>query len=231
VPLPGEGERGAAVRRMFDRVAPTYDLLNRVLALRTDVRWRRRLVRSLELGPAPMVVDLCAGTMDVAAEVRRQRPQARVVAADFARGMLARGRLKTGLPAVQADSLALPVRTASCDAVTVAFGVRNLESLERGVAEIARVLVPGGSLGVLEFFRPERAAARLLHRLYDRAVVPLVGRAVSRDPGAYRYLADSIGAFSSVGELEALLHDAGFTAIAHRALWPGVATLVVARRP
>jgi demethylmenaquinone methyltransferase / 2-methoxy-6-polyprenyl-1,4-benzoquinol methylase len=231
VPLPGTDARSAAVRRMFDRIAPSYDLLNRVLALRTDVRWRRLLVAALELPADARVLDLCAGTLDVAAEARRQRPAARVVGADFAREMLARGHGKTGLPTLQADALALPLRTASFDAVAMAFGVRNLESAGRGLAEVARVLRPGGCLGVLEFFRPEQARARLLHRLYSRIFVPLVGRAVSHDPTAYRYLVESIEAFATVAEFTVLLRRAGFVAVEHRPLWPGVAAVVVARRP
>jgi ubiquinone/menaquinone biosynthesis methyltransferase len=216
---------------MFESIAPTYDLLNRVLALRTDVRWRRRLVAALDLPPAPRVLDLCAGTLDVAAEVRRQRPAACVVGADFARAMLAHGRAKTGLAAVQADALALPFARGAFDAVTVAFGVRNLESLERGLAETARVLRPGGCLGVLEFFRPAGRFARVVHALYDRGLVPLLGRAVSGDPNAYRYLADSIDAFASVPEFARLLESSGFVAGAAQRLWPGVATLVLARTP
>jgi demethylmenaquinone methyltransferase/2-methoxy-6-polyprenyl-1,4-benzoquinol methylase len=232
VPRPGEGDgrRGAAVRQMFDRIAPTYDLLNRVLALRTDVRWRRRLVATLALGPGARVVDLCAGTLDVAVAVRRAHPPARVVGADFARAMLRAGRRKTGLPAAQADALALPFRAASCDACTVAFGVRNLESLEAGLAEIARVLRPGGQVAVLELFRPRGAGARAVHALYNRALVPLLGRAVSRDPDAYRYLVDSIEAFVGADEFAALLARAGFSDVRFRTLWPGAAAIVWGRR-
>jgi demethylmenaquinone methyltransferase / 2-methoxy-6-polyprenyl-1,4-benzoquinol methylase len=229
VPLPGTGARGPAVRRMFDRIAPSYDLLNRVLALRTDVRWRRLLVTALDLPAAARVLDLCAGTLDVAAEVRRQRPAARVAGADFAWEMLARGHAKTGLPVAQADALALPFAAGVFDAVTVAFGVRNLESLERGLAEIARVLRPGGRVGVLEFFRPAGPVARLVHGLYSRAFVPLVGRAVSRDRHAYRYLVDSIEAFATVAEFTELLRRSGFVTVRTRTVWPGVAALVVAQ--
>ena len=229
VPLPGASTRGPAVRRMFDRIAPRYDLLNRLLALRTDVRWRRRLVAALDLPAAARVLDLCAGTLDVAAEVRRQCPAAHVVGVDFSRAMLARGRPKTALPAAQADALALPFAAGAFDAVTVAFGVRNLESPGRGLAEIARVLRPGGHLGVLELFRPAGAFARLVHAVYDRALVPLVGGTVSRDPTAYRYLADSIDAFASVAEFTVLLEASGFVGVRSRTLWPGVAALVVAR--
>jgi demethylmenaquinone methyltransferase / 2-methoxy-6-polyprenyl-1,4-benzoquinol methylase len=214
---------------MFDNIAPTYDRLNRVLALRTDVRWRRLLVAALDLSADARVLDLCAGTLDVAAEVRRQRPAARVVGADFARAMLSRGHAKTGLPTAQADALALPFATGVFDAITVAFGVRNLDSPERCLEEIARVLKPGGCLGVLEFFRPQGTVARLVHRLYDRGLVPFVGHALSRDSTAYRYLADSIDAFLSKDEFTALLRRSGFVSAQGSAPWPGVAVVMVAR--
>lgn len=230
VPLPGEEGRGRAVREMFDRIAPTYDLLNRLLALRIDVRWRRRMIAALALQPGERLLDLCAGTMDVAAEALRQEPRALVTGADFALEMLRRGVEKTRRPAANADALALPFPPRTFDAVTVAFGVRNLESLDAGVAEIARVLRPGGRLAILEFFRPERGASRLLHAAYNRLAVPLVGRAVSRDRDAYRYLVESMERFLPRGEFEAALGRAGFGEIRGETLFPGVCGLVVARR-
>src|SRR5919198_5064599 len=179
VPLPGEANRGTAVRAMFDRIAPTYDLLNRVMTLRVDQRWRRRLIRDVAPRAGEHLLDLCAGTMDVAAEARRRAPGLSVVAADFSLEMLARGAEKTGLPAAQADALALPFPAASFDAAAVAFGMRNLESLERGLAEIARVLTAGGRLGVLEFFPPESSGSRFVHGAYNRLGPPVPGGGLS----------------------------------------------------
>src|ERR671937_3185286 len=116
VPLPGEADRGRAVRAMFDRIAPSYDLLNRVMRLRVDQRWRRRLIGDVAPRSGERLLDLCAGTMDVAAEARRRAPGLSVVGADFSIEMLARGAEKTGLPAAQADALALPFADASFDA-------------------------------------------------------------------------------------------------------------------
>jgi ubiquinone/menaquinone biosynthesis methyltransferase len=230
IPLPGEENRAPAVRAMFDRIAPSYDLLNRVMTFRVDVAWRRRLVRALALRPGERLLDLCAGTMDVAAEARRQVPGARVFGADFSLPMLARGAAKTGLPAAQADALALPFPDATFDAVTVAFGVRNLESYQAGVAEMARVLRPGGRMGILEFFRAESAGSRFVHGAYNRLALPVFGRVLSPDPEAYRYLVESMERFASRAEYEAACRAGGFSDVRGAALFPGVCGLVVAVR-
>jgi ubiquinone/menaquinone biosynthesis methyltransferase len=230
VPLPGSEHRAPAVRAMFDRIAPSYDLLNRVMTLRVDVAWRRRLVREVALRPGERLLDLCAGTMDVAAEARRREPQARVFGADFSLPMLARGAGKTGLPAAQADALALPFPDATFDAVTVAFGVRNLDSYERGIAEMARVLRPGGRMGILEFFRAESAGSRFVHGAYNRLALPVLGRVLSPDPEAYRYLVESMERFASRPEFEAACLARGFASVRGASLFPGVCGLVVARK-
>jgi ubiquinone/menaquinone biosynthesis methyltransferase len=213
---------------MFDRIAPSYDLLNRVMTLRIDQRWRRRLIRGLALQPGERMLDLCAGTMDVAAEARRREPAARVIGADFSLAMLARGAAKTGLPAAQADALCLPFPDAAFDAVTVAFGVRNLESLEAGLAELARVLKPGGRLGVLEFFRPESQGSRFVHGAYNKLALPVLGRVLSPDPAAYRYLVESMERFASMPQFLEACRLAGFASSEGSSLFPGVCGLVLA---
>jgi ubiquinone/menaquinone biosynthesis methyltransferase len=230
VPLPGEGGRAPAVRAMFDRIAPSYDLLNRVMTLRVDQRWRRRLVRAVALRPGERLLDLCAGTMDVAAEARSRVPGATVVGADFSLPMLSRGARKTGLPAAQADALSLPFPRAAFDAATVAFGVRNLDSLDRGLAELARVLRPGGRLGVLEFFRAGSRGSRLFHGAYNRLALPVLGRILSPDPGAYRYLVESMERFASLPEFLDACRRAGFGEVRGETLFPGVCGLAVATR-
>jgi ubiquinone/menaquinone biosynthesis methyltransferase len=228
VPLPGEANRGQAVRAMFDRIAPSYDLLNRVMTLRVDQRWRRRLIRALGLRGGERLLDLCAGTMDVSAEAVRQQPQARVLGADFSLPMLALGARKTGLPAVQADALTLPFPDRAFDGATVAFGMRNLDALDRGLTELARVLRPGGKLGVLEFFRSESQGSRFVHDAYNRLALPILGRVLSPDPEAYRYLVASMERFASRPEFEEACRGAGFRDVKGETLFPGVCGLVVA---
>ena len=209
VPLPGAERRAPAVRAMFDRIAPRYDLLNRVMTMRIDQAWRRKLLAALAPARGERLLDLCAGTMDVAALARRREPGLSVVAADFSMPMLVRGVSKTALPASQADALALPFRAASFDLATVTFGMRNLDSFERGLGEIARVLRPGGRLGVLEFFRADSAGPRAVHALYNRLALPVLGRVLSPDPEAYRYLVASMERFASRAEFEEGARAAG----------------------
>ena len=230
-PLPGESaKRGAAVRAMFDRVAPSYDLLNRVMSLRIDQAWRARLLRDLAPRSGEAMLDLCAGTMDVAAMAQRREPGLSIVGADFSFGMLSRGVKKTGLPASQADALALPFKPASFDLATVTFGMRNLDSYEAGLAELARVLRPGGRLGVLEFFRPESTGTRAVHLAVNKLMVPVMGRILSPDPEAYRYLVKSMERFASRPEFEEAARRAGFRDVKGETLFPGMCGLVTAVR-
>lgn len=215
---------------MFDRVAPSYDLLNRVMTLRVDQLWRRRLLSALAPRDGERMLDLCAGTMDVASLAKKRAPGLRVVAADFSFEMLARGVAKSGLAASQADALALPFRDRSFDLATVTFGVRNLDSWEAGLREIARVLRPGGRLGVLEFFRSESASSRLVHAAYNRLALPVLGRVLSPDPEAYRYLVASMERFASRPEFEEGARGAGFGEVRGATLFPGVCGLVTAVR-
>ncbi|MGC4000332.1 MAG: ubiquinone/menaquinone biosynthesis methyltransferase [Anaeromyxobacter sp.] len=230
VPLPGEGPRAPAVRAMFDRIAPSYDLLNRVMTLRVDQAWRRRLLTTLAPRAGERLLDLCAGTMDVAGLAHRRAPGLRVFAADFSLQMLARGVEKTGLPASQADALALPFKAASFDLATVTFGMRNLDSYETGLAELARVLRPGGRLGVLEFFRSESRGSRFVHGAYNKLALPVLGRILSPNPAAYRYLVESMERFASRREFEAAAARLGFEDVRGTTLFPGVCGLVTAVR-
>ena len=230
IPLPGDGPRAGAVRAMFDRIAPSYDLLNRVMTFRVDQAWRGKLLRVLAPRPDETLLDLCAGTMDVADLARRRAPGLRVVAADFSFRMLARGVEKTGLPASQADALALPFRARVFDLATVTFGMRNLDSYQTGLSELARVLRPGGRLGVLELFRSESAGSRLVHGAYNRLALPVLGRILSPDPEAYRYLVESMERFASRPEFEDAARSAGFRDVRGETLFPGVCGLVTAVR-
>jgi ubiquinone/menaquinone biosynthesis methyltransferase len=215
---------------MFDRIAPRYDLLNRVMTLKVDQAWRRRLLSDLAPRDGEALLDLCAGTMDVADLARRRAPGLRVTAADFSMQMLRRGVEKTGLAASQADAMALPFRAQVFDLATVTFGMRNLDDYRTGLAELARVLRPGGRLGVLEFFRSESAGSRLVHGAYNRLALPVLGRILSPDPEAYRYLVASMERFASRAEFEASARAVGFRDVHGETLFPGVCGLVTAVR-
>ena len=216
-----------AVQSMFDRIAPTYDALNRVLSLGIDQAWRRRAIALLgDIGSRP-VLDVCAGTLDLAQLA--ERAGARVTASDFSQAMLDRGRGKLSQSAtlVCADALALPFGDGSFAGVTNGFGLRNLDDTRRGLAEARRVLRPGGRLVVLDFFRPRRAVTRAVQALYNRKVLPLVGGALSGDRAAYAYLADSIERFHSREEVEQLAREVGFARAFGEDLTLGVAAIVV----
>lgn len=232
-------EHGDRVQKMFDRIAHGYDRANRWMSLGIDVRWRKQAVARLlplDAGPQPKVLDLCAGTMDSAVEIHRQFPQARIIAGDFAEEMLERGRAKLQGPAadqispVPMDAHELPLEASSLDAVFCAFGIRNVSDLPRATAEQARCLRPGGVLTVLEFFRPEQTVPRVLHAVYNRTVLPLIGWAVTGDRAAYTYLPRSIGKFESAGSYSALLERHGFGDIEVEPLSLGMAWVVRAVR-
>jgi ubiquinone/menaquinone biosynthesis methyltransferase len=229
----GEEEaHGAAARGMFERIAPTYDLLNRVLSAGTDERWRRYALREMARGPAGPALDLCAGTMDLAARLERDRPRDRIVAVDFSRAMLERGRRKAPrTEVVVADAMALPFEGEAFAGVVCGFGVRNLSDLRRGLGEVRRVLRPGGVFVTLELFRPERLATRVFHAAYARGVLPTVGGLLSGDRVAYQYLARSMAGFLARSEYEELLGDCGFAGVRGTDLTLGVASVVRAESP
>ncbi|MGE5759049.1 MAG: class I SAM-dependent methyltransferase [Gemmatimonadota bacterium] len=211
---------------MFTAIAPRYDLLNHLLSLNADRRWRRIAVARLgwEARPDGTYLDLCAGTMDLAAVLAgRSGFQGRVIGADFVVPMLARGRDKTSRAApVGADALALPFPAASFDGAMVGFGVRNLADLDAGLAEAARVLKPGARFVVLEFTTPRFAPLRAAYLFYFQRVLPLIGRAVSKHTDAYSYLPESVLAFPDPDALAAQLRAAGFHDVGYELLTGGI---------
>jgi demethylmenaquinone methyltransferase/2-methoxy-6-polyprenyl-1,4-benzoquinol methylase len=223
----------ADVRGMFDRIADRYDRANRIMSAGVDVLWRRKAIRVLLAGldAAPSALDLGAGTLDGALAIRRRRPQASVCAADFARNMLVAGRGKSGADAVAAqvaDAHAMPYRDDVFDVAFSAFCVRNLRDPSVAMAELRRVVRPFGRVVILEFFRPGRPRP-FWDGLYNTRLLPLIGRAVTGDASAYRYLPESIARFLTRQEFEALLRSVGFARVTGRDLFPGgVASMVVA---
>jgi demethylmenaquinone methyltransferase / 2-methoxy-6-polyprenyl-1,4-benzoquinol methylase len=214
--LPADG-----VRTMFDRIAPVYDLMNRVMTAGLDRRWRR-LTAEAVVHDGDLVLDACCGTGDLA--VAAARRGGKVTGLDFSERMLERARRKAPeLEWVSGDLLALPFEDASYDAATVGFGVRNVESLEHGVLELRRVLRPGGRLGILEITRP-RGPLAVFYRLWFDAVVPLLGKLL---PGgsAYTYLPASVRRFPGPEDLAALMRESGFGDVEYRLLAGGIVAL------
>jgi ubiquinone/menaquinone biosynthesis methyltransferase len=217
----------AAARGMFERIAPTYDLLNRVMSAGIDMRWRARAVAELAGAPPGPALDLCAGTMDFSAILERARPRDRVVAVDFSPAMLEAGRCKAPrTEVVVADATALPFADGEMAAVVCGFGMRNLADPSAGAREVRRVLRPGGVFVTLELFRPTRMATRAFHRAYARFVLPALGGWFSGDRAAYDYLARSMAGFMTRQEYERALAEAGFARVRGADLTLGVASLV-----
>ncbi len=221
-----------AVRAMFDRIAPTYDLLNHLMSGGIDVAWRKRAIEELAGAPSGAILDLCAGTMDLTALLAKRFPSERIVASDFAPQMLERGRRKAPrAEVVVADAMELPFADGSFSSVICGFGMRNLSDTSRGAREARRVLVPGGIFVTLEFFKPSTLATRAFHTAYAKVVLPAVGGIVSGDRAAYAYLAKSMDGFLNRREYEQALGNAGFVAVRGVDLTLGVASIVTAVVP
>lgn len=222
---------------MFTNIAERYDLLNHLLSVNTDRRWRRLVAEELRplLAGGARVLDVACGTGDLALSLRDEG-QAQVFGLDFCRPMLeiasrkSRGEERP-VRYVEGDALRLPFSAASFDAVTIAFGLRNLSSVEGGLGELYRVLKPGGRLAVLEFSRPVVPGFRALFRFYFTRVLPLVGGALSGSRGAYEYLPDSVSKFPDQEGLAGLMRRVGFEKVEYRNLTWGVAALHTAARP
>jgi demethylmenaquinone methyltransferase/2-methoxy-6-polyprenyl-1,4-benzoquinol methylase len=221
---------------MFDAIAPRYDLLNHLLSAGIDRRWRTKAIASLQLTGRETVIDVCTGTADVALEARRGA--ARVIGIDFAGAMLALGLAKVRaageqrrIALVRGDAMRLPAADESADAVTVAFGIRNVQRPEVGCAEMARVLRPGGRLAILEFGMPRLPGVSALYRWYFSRVLPFIGRRISGHSGAYSYLPASVGTFPPPAEFMTILRQAGFSEIRAVPLTFGVVYLYTAVKP
>jgi demethylmenaquinone methyltransferase/2-methoxy-6-polyprenyl-1,4-benzoquinol methylase len=232
LPLDKESSR---IRAMFERVAPRYDLLNHLLSASRDRAWRRRLARELALPAGSRVLDLCAGTGDQAVELARGGY--RVAAADFCLPMLAlarpkfrAGRAGRAPVPLQADALALPFADGEFDGATVSFGLRNVADLDRAFAELARVVRPGGALGVLEFTVPAWQPLRAIYLFYFRFLLPTIGRLVSGDRSAYSYLPESVFRFPQREVFLARAAAAGFGSGRYVSLSGGIVALYHARR-
>jgi demethylmenaquinone methyltransferase/2-methoxy-6-polyprenyl-1,4-benzoquinol methylase len=234
MPAGARNEQEAArwVRGMFDGIAHRYDVANHLLSANIDRYWRARTVRRVRAvldRPGARVLDICCGTGDLALALARHHA---VLASDFSHEMLVRARAKTAARRVAAsvfesDALRLPVREGSLDLITVAFGFRNLANYDAGLAEMRRVLKPGGVAAILEFSQPHNAAFAALYNFYSRRILPLIGWMLTGSLDAYRYLPESVRKFPSAEELTDRMRAAGFTRVEFERMTGGIVALHV----
>jgi demethylmenaquinone methyltransferase / 2-methoxy-6-polyprenyl-1,4-benzoquinol methylase len=232
-------EKRQLVSRQFDEIATTYDRADTVLSAGLDARWRRRAIALLGLGPGETVLDLCGGTGGLALlAAARTGPGGRVVICDFNRAMMEAGKDRIGRAAAgrsicflqgEAERLALAPETV--DAITVGFGLRNFVDPGAGLAEMHRVLKPGGRVVILEFSLPRRRWVRALYHIYSFRIMPLAGRLICGTGGPYRYLAESIRVFPAPGDVVSMIGAAGFKDAHFRRLTGGIAVIYTARKP
>ena len=223
--LPQGDEKVAAVRQMFDAIAPRYDMVNRIMTFRLDVRWRRMAVKSLHLPVGSTVLDLASGTGDLCIDLAAAGFHP--LSTDLSFGMLTADR--SGVPRMQADILRLPVPAGAVDGVTCGFALRNLVDLPAFFDELARVVRPGGRIALLDVGIPHNKVVRFGNNIYFGKVVPKIGALLS-DGAAYRYLPKSVAYLPPREQLVQILRDAGFDDAVHRQLSGGLTQLMVGTR-
>lgn len=231
-------DKGRGVRQMFDTIAPRYDLLNRLLSFGIDRRWRRYAVSRLQVPPGGVVLDIATGTCDVALEIARTTPDSvTIIGEDFTQGMLVQGQEKLDqsryadrILLVNAPCEAIPHPAASFDAITIAFGIRNVIDRQAGLEEMFRVLKPGGRVVILEFSTPRSRLFRNLYHFYFRRLLPAIGGLLSQR-SAYQYLPDSVLEFPSQEQFQAMMAAAGFSRLHYHDLTGGIATAYIGDKP
>ncbi len=223
--LPAPEDKADHVRSMFDRIAPRYDLVNRVMTFGLDTRWRRKATAALGLEPRTRVVDIACGTGDFCRDLDRAGIES--IGVDLSLGMLKSAR--TSSPLAQADTFALPFADASVDGITCGFALRNFVEIPPAIGEFARITRSGGRVALLEVAEPRSRFVRAGHSFYFDRVVPRIGGMLS-DKAAYRYLPESVAYLPAETELTAMLEDGGFGEVDHRMLFTGAAQLFVATR-
>ena len=227
------------IENMFDGIARRYDLLNRLLSFRQDVYWRRKMISALAIRGPAVILDVACGTGDVMMELIRRHPELKlVIGADFSMQMLkiAHDKIKiSGNPSkatlVAANGLRLPFAGESLDAVTIAFGIRNIMDRQQALAGFYECLKPGGKLAVLELTTPENRLLNRIYLYYFKAILPRMGAFLSKDAGAYHYLPASVLAFPRPAALASLMRQAGFMDIRWRQMTLGICTLHLGVKP
>jgi demethylmenaquinone methyltransferase/2-methoxy-6-polyprenyl-1,4-benzoquinol methylase len=225
------------VTTMFDKIAPYYDQLNRVLSLGIDVWWRKKAIGILQKSKPDQILDIATGTADLAIEAAVKIKPKKIIGLDISANMLKIGDekiIKKGLQNIitleQGDSENLRFDAQSFDAVTAAFGVRNFENLEKGLAEMYRVLKPGGTLLVLEFSKPTIFPLKQLFNIYFKYFLPLIGKIRSKDEKAYQYLYESVQAFPDYGNFTKILDKLGFSNTEYKVLSAGICCIYLAKK-
>ena len=231
-----KGSKQEQVRRMFDKIAPTYDKLNHTLSLGIDRRWRRKAVDALGKHQPQDILDIATGTGDFAMLMARRIQPRHITGADISEGMMDVGRKKVKEAGLQdtisfqrEDCLSLTFPDGTFDAVTSAYGVRNFQDLDQGLREMQRVLRPGGHLLIVELTPPPRFPMKQLFWLYAHVVMPLIGRLISHDDSAYTYLPRTMEAFPQAEEMEGILHKAGFAEVEWHRFTFGISTMYLAK--
>jgi demethylmenaquinone methyltransferase/2-methoxy-6-polyprenyl-1,4-benzoquinol methylase len=230
-------DKGEKIQQMFGAIAPRYDFLNRLLSFGIDRRWRKKTVRLLKYRPDARILDVATGTGDVALEIARTTPASvKITGADFCKEMVDRGKDKVAA-SPYADRIDfkvapcedLPFASDTFDSITIAFGIRNVVDRKLGLAEMWRVLRPGGRMLILEFSTPRSAFFRQIYYFYFRRLLPVVGGLFSRY-NAYKYLPDSVLEFPSQEEFSRMISEAGFRNIHLHELTFGIATIYVGEK-
>ncbi len=237
MPYGKEGKKSEQVEQMFDHIAPTYDQLNHTLSLGIDRRWRKKAIRTLRPHRPQQMLDIATGTGDFAILACRELQPQSLTGADISEGMMDVGRekvrragLSDRISFAREDCTALSFADGSFDAVTVAFGIRNFERLDKALGEMCRVLRPGGHLVILELSTPDRFPMKQLFHLYSKIIMPLIGKLVSKDNSAYTYLPESIRAFPQGEVMQQSIGRAGFSDVRFERLTFGICTLYIATK-
>lgn len=237
MPYGNKGKKSEQVERMFDHIAPTYDQLNHTLSLGIDRSWRRKAIRVLLPYRPQHMMDVATGTGDFAILACKELQPQSLIGADISEGMMEVGRQKVQqaglsdrISFAREDCTALSFADSAFDAITVAFGIRNFEHLDKALSEMCRVLRPAGHLVILELSTPERFPMKQLFTLYSKLIMPLIGKLISRDNSAYTYLPESIRAFPQGEIMQQAIRQAGFSDVYFKRLTFGICTLYVATK-
>ncbi|PWJ43407.1 bifunctional demethylmenaquinone methyltransferase/2-methoxy-6-polyprenyl-1,4-benzoquinol methylase UbiE [Sediminitomix flava] len=231
-----EASKKEQVADMFNNISPKYDLLNRLLSVGIDIIWRKKAVKLLKKEQPKLILDVATGTCDFAIEALSLNPD-KIIGVDISKGMLAEGQKKlekknltNKIELKLGDSERLPFEDNTFDAVTVAFGVRNFENLEKGLADINRVLKPGGTAVVLEFSQPEYFPFKQIYNFYFKNILPFVGNLISKDQSAYTYLPESVEAFPYGEAFNKIMTKVGFQSVLCKTLTFGISSIYVGKK-